>query len=251
MKKKLLFLYFISTGLFYAQVGVGTKTPQSKLEVNGDIKLGNELKSNEDGQAGMLRWNTKNKCFEGHDAQAWRCLGYEFFPAKSQEPLITASGVNEIMYDNGSGWTDKDEKNDSFKNIIIFSQTKGRGDIYNPITGTFTIDQEGLYKISYQATLLLSYPNGTFDGTSGEFISWLTLKDEVVGNKIKTFVYRGRKRKSGGGLTYKNNDSQIVYLKKGDVLHLRFTTNDIDSMDQQVNNIYLSMKDSWVSFWKL
>src|SRR5688572_18034858 len=52
-------------------VGVGTIDPQEKLEVNGKIKLGNDVTTSE---AGTIRWNTTTNDFEGYNGSEWLSL---------------------------------------------------------------------------------------------------------------------------------------------------------------------------------
>lgn len=71
MKKfKLLFVCFSFLNFCIAQnnVGIGTPTPQQKLDVNGAIKIGSTTTN----QAGSIRYN--NGKFEGGDGTNWKAM---------------------------------------------------------------------------------------------------------------------------------------------------------------------------------
>jgi hypothetical protein len=51
------------------RVGIGTASPQAKLDVNGAIKLGGASS----GSAGTMRWN--GSALQIHDGSGWRDLG--------------------------------------------------------------------------------------------------------------------------------------------------------------------------------
>ena len=53
------------------KVGVGTYKPQAKLDVNGDIRVGNENKSCTSANEGSIRYLSASKQFQGCDGSNW------------------------------------------------------------------------------------------------------------------------------------------------------------------------------------
>lgn len=76
-------------------VGIGTVTPQNKLDVNGYIKVGDQAVGGANIE-GSMRYNSTKKCLEIYDGTTWKCAG---------EPDIQTfnlrDGVNETL--DGSG----------------------------------------------------------------------------------------------------------------------------------------------------
>ena len=52
--------------------GIGTADPQTTLDVNGAVRIGNEQAPCIPAKAGTLRWT--GKAFEGCDGAAWQTL---------------------------------------------------------------------------------------------------------------------------------------------------------------------------------
>jgi hypothetical protein len=71
MKKMIPFLVLLAIQIItQAQnVGVGTSTPQQKLDVNGAIKIGSN--GNAAPSAGTIRWNQEKNIFEGFNGAQW------------------------------------------------------------------------------------------------------------------------------------------------------------------------------------
>jgi hypothetical protein len=55
-------------------LAIGTTTAPVKLVVNGALKLGNEAKTNDAPEAGMIRYNQTLGRFEGYNGTAWVSL---------------------------------------------------------------------------------------------------------------------------------------------------------------------------------
>lgn len=69
----LFFLFFLIWSIhFYGQsVGIGTSTPNQKLDVNGKLKLADD---NNTPSKGTIRWNEAAQDFEGFDGIQWLSL---------------------------------------------------------------------------------------------------------------------------------------------------------------------------------
>ena len=69
----LIFLFtIISCRFLYGQsVGIGTSTPNQKLDVNGKLKLADD---NNTPSKGTIRWNEAAQDFEGFDGIQWLSL---------------------------------------------------------------------------------------------------------------------------------------------------------------------------------
>ncbi|WP_103327127.1 hypothetical protein [Bacteroidetes bacterium endosymbiont of Geopemphigus sp.] len=74
-------------------------------------------------------------------------------------------------------------------------------------------DQDGAYKLTYRVRLKNNPFERAFDGTTGGF-----------GN---------------GWVFYDSNADQIVYLRKGDKLHVCYYTYGTNGMNSNTNNIYI------------
>lgn len=250
--KRILLSFFIITFSLQAQVGIGTNTPKSKLEVNGDIKIGNEGKTDDQGEAGMLRWNGARACLESHDGKIWQCANPTNSFKSHQTQILRVSGGKKLIYDDGRGWANNSERGHLSDVLILANASGTKKEIYDPYTGTITIDEEGLYRISYSAEMQNHPPGGAFDGESGHFSSWLTLNYNTdLSAKVYTTVFRGRKVNIGLAY-YQNNDSTVAYLKKGDKVHLRFTTYGTPNMNTNTKDaIYIQRDKCWIELWKL
>ena len=53
------------------KIGMGTYKPQAKLDVNGDIRVGNENKSCTSANEGSIRYVSASKKFQGCDGSNW------------------------------------------------------------------------------------------------------------------------------------------------------------------------------------
>lgn len=297
MRIKLLLL--LSVLSLQAQVGIGTNTPRSKLEVNGDIKIGNEGKPHARGERGMLRWSDANVCFEGHNGSRWKCLS--LYNKDHEVLLLRLRKSGKLFYAmtaeaGRTMWYDGNFSNTADTNVLAleFDPTKQRetdtivpsrdsnevidtevGKIKYSDNGTITIMEDGLYKISYRVSFINVYvdeKSTPFNGDTGSFHTWVTKNNnkksgppEELGPHIDTTVFKGarmvksQKSKDSGGdnveyindMKYINNDSHIVYLKKYDQIKLRFTTHHTNSMNPNLNNIYIDKDDSFINIWKL
>jgi hypothetical protein len=76
MKRIIFFIFLIISHISYAQnVGIGTNTPEQKLDINGAVKIGNA----DANRPGTIRYN--NETFEGGNGTNWKSL--EGLPSKS------------------------------------------------------------------------------------------------------------------------------------------------------------------------
>jgi len=50
-----------------AKIGIGIKTPESQIDIKGDVKIGNEGKTDAKGKKWMIRWSDAKVCFERRD----------------------------------------------------------------------------------------------------------------------------------------------------------------------------------------
>ena len=57
--------------LLYLVAGVGTYTPQSKLDVNGDIRVGGTTAPCSVANEGAIRYESSSKKFQGCDGSNW------------------------------------------------------------------------------------------------------------------------------------------------------------------------------------
>ena len=91
---QLLFLSLLITHSQAQNVGIGTTTPQQKLDVNGAIKVGNN--GNTAPQEGTLRWNTEKKEFEGFNGSQWISLSGGMNGWGNAQQLVTE---NDAVHD--------------------------------------------------------------------------------------------------------------------------------------------------------
>ena len=76
MKRIIFFIFLIISHISNAQnVGIGTNTPEQKLDINGAVKIGNA----DANRPGTIRYN--NETFEGGNGTNWKSL--EGLPSKS------------------------------------------------------------------------------------------------------------------------------------------------------------------------
>jgi hypothetical protein len=80
-------------------VGIGTNVPQTALDVQGEVKVGNTTGPNTNcpaAMAGAIRWNGNSKSFEGCNGTAWTAFG------GSSAPSGSLCGLYQILNtDNG------------------------------------------------------------------------------------------------------------------------------------------------------
>lgn len=255
MKTKTFLLAIVmSVGSLRAQVGIGTKTPQSMLDVNGNITMGFE--ENNPGEQGMMRWNKEKTCFEGHDGKGWKCL-----ENKLQYTKNTVVSLYDGKCDNNTDytqWADDDIANTSKRNIVKLDlklpnrESNLKSNLYDESTGTINIDQEGTYKITYKIVLGNNPQGATFNGDSGTFITWITKNDIDESLYVSKVILKGVKPISGNNyVLYYNNDSQVIYLKKGDKINVRFATKGTASMSENPGGLCIRKELSSISLKRL
>ena len=89
-------LSVFGNGYFQNNVGIGTTSPQAKLDVAGKIKVGDDSVSP---TAGVIRWTGSD--FEGYDGSAWKSL-------TSGDTTIITSDVTDCN-NNGGSWVEAQE----------------------------------------------------------------------------------------------------------------------------------------------
>ena len=58
--------------LNFGKIGIGTSTPDEKLDVDGAIKISTNIDTSP--EAGTIRWNATTNDFEGYTGSAWKSL---------------------------------------------------------------------------------------------------------------------------------------------------------------------------------
>ncbi|MBL0357266.1 MAG: hypothetical protein IPP72_10445 [Chitinophagaceae bacterium] len=83
------------------KVGINTVAPGQMLQVNGKLKLGDDLVSPD---AGTIRWNSINKDFEGYDGTQWLSLtskgnnnGWGSNPASNENYSFSGDNANSLF----------------------------------------------------------------------------------------------------------------------------------------------------------
>ena len=96
MKKMIPFLVLLAIQIItQAQnVGIGTTTPQQKLDVNGAVKIGSN--GNTAPSAGTIRWNQEKNIFEGYNGAQWIDFTGGMNGWGNSAPYVTE---NEGIYD--------------------------------------------------------------------------------------------------------------------------------------------------------
>jgi hypothetical protein len=89
------------------KLGIGTAIPEQKLDVNGKIKLGDDVLIP---VAGTIRWNAANKDFEGFDGDAWISFtkaGIPLLGDGSSGPVSNYTPIfpNDINQDKAFGFS--------------------------------------------------------------------------------------------------------------------------------------------------
>lgn len=96
MKNLIVLICSILIFKSYAQVGIGTTTPQEKLDVSGAVKIGNTTNTN----AGAIRWTGTD--FEGYTGTVWKSLtkqdDADFFKKGTTN---IATSINDSIYTKG------------------------------------------------------------------------------------------------------------------------------------------------------
>src|SRR3989338_8533082 len=92
-------LSVFGNGYFQDNVGIGTVSPQAKLDVAGDAKIsqGLQVGNTSNAIAGTIRWTGSN--FEGYDGSAWKSL-------TSGDTTIITSDVTDCNNNSGN-WVDE------------------------------------------------------------------------------------------------------------------------------------------------
>ncbi|MBK7525920.1 MAG: hypothetical protein IPI53_17790 [Saprospiraceae bacterium] len=91
MYKCILFLFLCSYFGMYAQngmVGIGTENPVQTLDINGKMRIGNDIHAPVEGS---VRYNEVIKDFEGYNGSEWKSLTASY----SDSPTINSAGVME------------------------------------------------------------------------------------------------------------------------------------------------------------
>lgn len=216
-------LLLFSSVFTQAQVGIGTNAPESKLDVKGDIKIGNEDRENDQVKPGTLRWNTSKDCFEGRHGKKWKCLRVE---ENYEEEVIFSAKYHGSHTYGKDGWEDG-------KSIRVkFTPIRGK-ERYNANTGDFTVPEDGFYRINARIHLHVTNKNkDPFNGEFGDFI--VSIKDKVSPCAHKVFnVYKGDSREYYPSLgTGESTPGEfcMLYLKKGQKFGLSFKTVHTDKM---------------------
>ena len=90
MYKCILFLFLCSYFGMYAQngmVGIGTENPVQTLDINGKMRIGNDIHAPVEGS---VRYNEVIKDFEGYNGSEWKSLTASY----SDSPTINLSLIH-------------------------------------------------------------------------------------------------------------------------------------------------------------
>jgi hypothetical protein len=94
------------------KVGINTATPKSTLEVNGRIKLNDEVIAP---VSGTIRWNELNKDFEGYNGQSWVSF------TKSNNAEAWGNSQSQIATENNRIIANDGASNNYFGNAVAIS----------------------------------------------------------------------------------------------------------------------------------
>lgn len=124
------------------QMGVGTKTPKTRVDMRSDenlneLAIGGSSQNAATAQAGALRYNTSTADLSYSDGTNWIVLAHQ-----APSDFVDATNSSTMTIKNAattpiSNWTSKTDVNNSF----------------TPNTGIFTASKNGVYLVSFNYTL--------------------------------------------------------------------------------------------------
>ncbi|MFA5007639.1 MAG: hypothetical protein WC546_00215 [Candidatus Omnitrophota bacterium] len=176
-------------------LGLGTITPQARLDVAGDAVLVPRNTDNPTGVNGMIYYNTTNNEFRGYQNGEWKVLG--------TKTLHMAKLARSAAQNIPSGGTNK---------ILLNSEEFDYGGIANPGSGSFVIAQSGLYEIT------ASWRCGAFA------LSHIATGD----SELSVYIYRNGAEVLHAGSSVKGPINESGFVLGSDVMYLN--QNDIIEM---------------------
>ena len=187
MKNLLLLITICFHATMFSQVGIGTETPTSTLDVNGEIEIGNSNAACTNTNEGAMRYNQATSQIQFCDGTAWVSL--KINNASSAYASINQA-VNPPLQNIGN----------VFETLILpdFSTT-GSAIKYNNATGVFTLEANRTYAL----TASINHTNDQYsiirwyNATTNEILGTIsqmspqdaTMPDDAVGNSFVHYIF--------------------------------------------------------------
>ncbi|SIQ20117.1 hypothetical protein SAMN05880574_107110, partial [Chryseobacterium sp. RU37D] len=205
-------------------------SPAANLDVAGNVKIadgtqgtGKVLTSDANG---LASWN--NTLFSANG------------PSSYATAYLLATGGGSVSWNNNAGWAD------SGTIPLILNESSDPHNVYDPTTGTITINEAGAYYI--RGNLSFQNPPAAtpgFDGTAGSFDLIITVTPSAGGSARvvsdnRMVVYRGTNNfisfPIAGYPPYSLSVESIIVAYPGDKINLAYYTTGAKSMNN--NNTY-------------
>lgn len=210
-------------------VGVGTTLPTERMDIaNGNLRIRDINNAVGSGSEKLLVTDANGVI---------KVAGGEAFS-------ITDSGNRVLDATNGAALTADNDWNDNEFTTLKLNKQYDSGNAYNPTTGEFTVQKDGLYYMYGVCGFVTpSAGSGTFDGTSGDAFTALV----VDGGRVATahnIIYRGTKNPGMAVNLAFLVTNATLWLKAGQKVTLQFLTYGTSNMVGSLGDLKIDKASS-------